>query len=134
MRDSRVLIASLTGVPLTFTLTELRIKSEPATLAERTFSPACKGTPYHVWVTILLASSNSVRPIELASTVFPLTKSSTLVLLGIWITTVAAGESITALTVGERMVMRGDDVEVAGVLAGVGLLAGAGVLVVGAET
>ena len=121
MRDSRVLIASLTGVPLTFTFTELRISSEPATLAESIFSPACKGTPYQVWVIILLASSNSDRPIELASTFLPLTKSSTLVLLGLWITTVAAGISMTELTVGERMVTRGEsELGLAGVLVGAG--------------
>ena len=123
MRDSRVLIASLTGVPLTLIFTELRIASDPATLAERIFSPACRGTPYQVCVTVLLASSNSDRPIELGLIRLPLTKSSTLVLLGIWITTVAAGESITALTVGESMVMRGD-VELVGVVAGAGVVAG----------
>ena len=97
------------------------------------FSPAWRGTPYQVCVTVLLTSSNSDRPIELELTRLPLTKSSTLVLLGIWITTVAAGESITALTVGERMVMRGDVelVEVvvgAGLVVGVGAVAGAGVV------
>ena len=58
---------------------------------------------------VLLVSSSSDRPIELDDTAFPFTKSSILVPIGIWITTVAAGASKTVPTVGERMIILGDE-------------------------
>ena len=94
------------------------MESEPVAIAFTAIrlSPACKGTPYQVWVIVLFASSSSDRPIELGSTVFPFTKSSTFVSIGIWSTTVAAGESKTVPIVGERIKIRSDDLS-AGILA-----------------
>ena len=107
---------------------ELEADSEPIALAVIWLSPACKGTPYHVCVMVLLVSSNSDRPIELGSTAFPFTKSSILALLGIWITTVAAGASKTVPTVGERITMRGDELS-----DGLGVLAVFGISVTASE-